>query len=117
MSSRTQIIAIVAVVITLAAAIGSVVTGSWLVLIAWLIVALAITIAFFLPKAPARPIYDESGAPTVCPNCGSSTFYRVRSSRGVMAGFLIFGWLGALFAPKSQIRCSSCGATYPRQGG
>lgn len=46
-------------------------------------------------------------------NRGGSGFFWVRSSTGLTAGFLIFGWLGALLAPRSQIRCANCGATYP----
>jgi len=113
---KRQSVALIAtgIALTFAAVMGSLITGSWLIFIAWLVIALVLGAIFAVPGARPSLIFDGDRNPITCPNCGGTGFFRARSTSGLTAGFLIFGWVGALLAPKSQICCSTCGATYPR---
>jgi len=91
-----------------------VVTGTWLILVLWLLVLLVVAAVGVAGPRRGTEVRDGQGTLVECPNCHGTAFRLVRSSTGLTAGFLIAGWLGALLAPRRQIRCVTCGATYPR---
>lgn len=53
----------------------------------------------------------ESGG--ACPKCGGFQFIAKRSKKGKTIGVVTVG-VGALAAPKSQVKCVSCGKMYRR---
>lgn len=53
---------------------------------------------------------DGSGG---CPKCGSVQFTAKRSKKAKAIGVVTVG-VGALAAPKSQVKCVGCGAMYRR---
>jgi len=116
MKTQRAVLGIVGAVLTLVAFLASAATDNWEWLVLWLFAALIIAFVFAIPSKRPGPAYDAGGSLVTCPNCGGTTFFAVRSSTGLTAGFLVFGWLGALLAPRSQIRCAACGASYPRAG-
>lgn len=48
-----------------------------------------------------------------CPNCGGQQFTAKRSKKGKTVGVLTVG-IGALAAPKSQVKCVTCGEMFRR---
>jgi len=48
-----------------------------------------------------------------CPKCGSQQFTAKRSKKGKTIGVLTVG-VGVMVAPKSQVKCVSCGTMYRR---
>lgn len=48
-----------------------------------------------------------------CPRCGGPQFKAKRSKKGKAAG-AVAGVLGILAAPKTQVRCESCGLMFKR---
>jgi ssDNA-binding Zn-finger/Zn-ribbon topoisomerase 1 len=65
-----------------------------------------------------RQKISEAGARTetgqlVCPKCGGAQFTAKRSKKGKVIGFTTLGVAG-LVAPKSQVKCVTCGTMYKR---
>ena len=48
-----------------------------------------------------------------CPNCGGTQFTAKRSNTGKVIGFATLG-VGGLIAPKSQVKCVTCGLKFKR---
>lgn len=48
-----------------------------------------------------------------CPKCGGAQFTAKRSKKGKVLGFTTLG-VGGLVAPKSQVKCVTCGTMYKR---
>ncbi len=48
-----------------------------------------------------------------CPKCGGTAFTAKRSMLGKSTGVVTLG-LGALIAPKSQVKCVTCGKMFLR---
>jgi DNA-directed RNA polymerase subunit RPC12/RpoP len=63
-----------------------------------------------------QPKISEAGATDEglrCPNCGGQQFIAKRSKGGKAVGAL-FGGIGVAAAPKSRVRCVTCGETFKR---
>ena len=54
----------------------------------------------------------ETGQLT-CPKCGGTQFVAKRSNTGKLVGFTTLG-VGGLLAPKSQVKCVTCGTMFKR---
>jgi DNA-directed RNA polymerase subunit RPC12/RpoP len=48
-----------------------------------------------------------------CPKCGGTNFTAKRSTKAKILGGVTVG-VGALLAPKSRVRCVTCGETFKR---
>ena len=48
-----------------------------------------------------------------CPKCGGTQFTAKRSAKGKVIGFTTLG-VGGLIAPKSQVKCVTCGTMFKR---
>jgi DNA-directed RNA polymerase subunit RPC12/RpoP len=48
-----------------------------------------------------------------CPKCGGTAFTAKRSVKGKVIGFTTLG-VGGLLAPKSQVKCVTCGEMFKR---
>lgn len=55
----------------------------------------------------------RTGDGIACPKCGGDQFQPVRSGTAKTVGVVTFG-LGALLAPKSRVKCVTCGKKYLR---
>lgn len=57
---------------------------------------------------------DRDDAGTIrCPKCGGTQFESKRSFRGKAIGVATLG-AGAVLAPKSRVRCITCGKEFKR---
>jgi DNA-directed RNA polymerase subunit RPC12/RpoP len=71
------------------------------------------------PKAKlgSRPKFseaaDRSSGTAACPRCGGTDFTAKRSVKGKTVGFGLAG-IGGLLAPKSQVKCVTCGEMFKR---
>ncbi len=66
----------------------------------------------------ARKRLSEAGVRTegvglACPKCGGAQFTAKRSNKGKAIGFATLG-VGGLLAPKSQVKCVTCGTMFKR---
>ncbi|HEX8770154.1 MAG TPA: hypothetical protein VF711_05235 [Acidimicrobiales bacterium] len=61
-----------------------------------------------ISKAGVR---NEAGL--ACPRCGGAQFTAKRSVKGKTVGIATLG-VGGLIAPKSQVKCVTCGAMFKR---
>lgn len=57
--------------------------------------------------------FSDVASDGACPRCGGRSFKAKRSALGKSVGAL-FGGIGILLAPKSEVRCESCGQTFKR---
>lgn len=48
-----------------------------------------------------------------CPNCGGTSFDAKRSGKAKAIGVVTVG-VGALLAPKSRVKCETCGTVFKR---
>lgn len=68
-------------------------------------------------KVGSREQLSKVGATTgnglACPKCGGSQFTAKRSKKGKVIGFATVG-VGGLVAPKSQVKCVTCGTMFKR---
>lgn len=48
-----------------------------------------------------------------CPKCGGTSFDAKRSGKAKVIGGLTVG-VGALLAPKSRVKCETCGTVFKR---
>jgi hypothetical protein len=55
----------------------------------------------------------KTDAGLACPKCGGSQFTAKRSKKGKVIGFATIG-VGGLVAPKSQVKCVTCGTMFKR---
>lgn len=62
-------------------------------------------------KGHFSAVSDESGG---CPNCGGHDF-KAKRSRKSKAMLIPTAGVGALVAPKSRVRCTTCKTTYVRK--
>ena len=65
-----------------------------------------------------RQKISEAGAHTesgqlVCPKCGGAQFKAKRSKKGKVIGITTLG-VGGVIAPKSQVKCETCGTMFKR---
>jgi predicted RNA-binding Zn-ribbon protein involved in translation (DUF1610 family) len=78
------------------------------------------------PNAPAVPytgktgsreklseVGTQTGDGLKCPKCGGTQFTAKRSKKGKVIGFTTLG-VGGLVAPKSQVKCVTCGTMFKR---
>ena len=56
---------------------------------------------------------DTESGTLACPKCGGTQFTAKRSSKGKMIGFATLG-VGGLLAPKSEVKCVTCGTMFRR---
>ncbi len=56
---------------------------------------------------------DKSTGVLACPVCGGTTF-KAKRSAGAKVGLGLTIGLGALLAPKTRVRCETCGTEYLR---
>lgn len=71
-----------------------------------------------LSKGQARrskisEVADRSEGDVRCPKCGGTQFKAKRSGRGKVIGVATVG-VGAVLAPKSRVKCVTCGTEYRR---
>lgn len=57
----------------------------------------------------------QTAAGLACPKCGGQQFTAKRSKTGKTVGVVTLG-VGAVLAPKTQVRCVTCGTMYKRGG-
>ena len=55
----------------------------------------------------------QTDAGIACPKCGGTQFKAKRSATAKTLGVVTFG-VGAALAPKSQVKCVTCGKKYFR---
>jgi len=67
---------------------------------------------FFRPALSELAARTEQGQ-LMCPSCGGTQFTAKRSASAKSAGCLLFG-IGFLLAPKSRVRCVTCGTEFKR---
>lgn len=56
---------------------------------------------------------DTSTGALSCPHCGGQQFTAKRSKKGKTIGVITVG-VGVLAAPKSQVKCVTCGKMFKR---
>lgn len=61
--------------------------------------------AVVMPKKISE-VADRSTGALACPKCGGTSFKSKRSVKGKLAG--------GVFAPKSRVKCETCGEVYKR---
>jgi hypothetical protein len=59
-----------------------------------------------MKQTPISEAGDRGDAGLACPKCGGTQFKAKRSAKGKVAA--------GLLAPKTQVRCVTCGTTYRR---
>lgn len=64
-------------------------------------------------RRPISQVGDRTAGGLACPRCGGSQFTAKRSNTGKVIGFTTLG-VGGLIAPKSQVKCVTCGAMFKR---
>ncbi len=64
-------------------------------------------------REPISAVGDQSSGGLACPKCGGAQFTAKRSNKGKLFGFMIVG-VGGLIAPKSQVKCVTCGTMFKR---
>jgi hypothetical protein len=64
------------------------------------------------PRQP-RKRFSVASLDGSCPRCSGVGFTAKRSKKGKAVGAL-FGGLGILAAPKTQVRCNTCGTMFKR---
>jgi hypothetical protein len=67
LSRRTSTLIASGAVLTLAALVESLITGTWLLLVGWLVLLLLLAAIFLVPGARPRPVYDGTGNLVSCP--------------------------------------------------
>jgi len=55
----------------------------------------------------------QTAAGLACPKCGGTQFTAKRSKKGKLLGITTLG-VGGLVAPKSQVKCVTCGTMFKR---
>ncbi len=64
-------------------------------------------------RRPISEVGNRERGVLTCPRCGGAQFTAKRSNKGKVIGFTTLG-VGGLIAPKSQVKCVTCGAMYKR---
>jgi hypothetical protein len=58
---------------------------------------------------------NQTSGALACPQCGGQQFAAKRSKTGKTVGVVTLG-VGAVLAPKTQVKCVTCGTMYKRGG-
>jgi hypothetical protein len=64
-------------------------------------------------RKPLSAVGAQTDHGLACPKCGGTQFVAKRSNKGKVVGFATLG-VGGLVAPKSQVKCVTCGTMYKR---
>ena len=64
-------------------------------------------------RQPLSDVGAQVGGALTCPKCGGTQFTAKRSNTGKAVGFVTLG-VGGLLAPKSQVKCVTCGTMFKR---